>query len=286
VIGGKSYNRMNLTYFISIKNLSLFLVLTLVLCGFAFSGTDSTVISKGVRPATSVLNKDSIAKRDSLSIDSLLKNMELKKEPVSLLNRKVDNDVRSSKSSKSLPQKEQLSKIDAKLKSDALYKKIYDLMPGVAFLRIHFVHILLLLFLIVLVLIVFACVQRRNDRNHFLTSSRLSIMDKEVQRACLFVENNLSNPDLSVELICSDLITGEAFLGALFVKELGISLDDFIKQVRINRVKNLLNKEDSFSIEKLFANAGFTDEKSMRDVFLEITGVEFDAYRNSLLQEK
>jgi len=277
---------MNLTYFISIKNLSLFLVLTLVLCGFAFSGTDSTVISKGVRPATSVLNKDSIAKRDSLSIDSLLKNMELKKEPVSLLNRKVDNDVRSSKSSKSLPQKEQLSKIDAKLKSDALYKKIYDLMPGVAFLRIHFVHILLLLFLIVLVLIVFACVQRRNDRNHFLTSSRLSIMDKEVQRACLFVENNLSNPDLSVELICSDLITGEAFLGALFVKELGISLDDFIKQVRINRVKNLLNKEDSFSIEKLFANAGFTDEKSMRDVFLEITGVEFDAYRNSLLQEK
>jgi AraC-like DNA-binding protein len=280
---------MNRIFYLSNRIAVLFVVLSFALSKIAFSGTDSSSCAKGSHPAATVLSKDSINKRDSLSIDSLLKNMELKKDPVVVT---IDTPVKKTgsifnKVSKSLLDKQQKAAITpSKTKSESIYKKIYVSLPGVAFLRTHFVHLLLLVLLVALILIIFAGKQNRDDRNRFLSSSRLSIMDKEIQRACNFVESNFANSSLSVELICNDLVTGEAFLRAIFEKELGVSLDNYIKQVRVNRLKNFLIKDNLIQIENLVANTGFADEKALRDIFLEITGMELDSFRSSLMTGK
>lgn len=107
-------------------------------------------------------------------------------------------------------------------------------------------------------------------------------MDKEVQRACRYIEEHFDDPELGTERICSALVTGEAFLEALFVKELGLTVGDFISQVRINRAKIILRNEPSIAREALVAAVGFTDEHRFDERFSTITGLSLEAYRTHL----
>jgi methylphosphotriester-DNA--protein-cysteine methyltransferase len=107
-------------------------------------------------------------------------------------------------------------------------------------------------------------------------------MDKEVQRACNFIEENYANQSLSIELLCKEMVTGEAFLNALFIGELGITVENFINQVRVNRVKIFLSKDLTIDIGKLVLLSGFGSLQVLQEMFLTITGIEFEVYRNSL----
>jgi AraC-like DNA-binding protein len=119
----------------------------------------------------------------------------------------------------------------------------------------------------------------------FLTTTRLSVMDKEVQKACRYIEKNYSNPELTIKSICADLVTGEAFLEALMERDLGITLDDFITHVRINRARVLLEKDPALSIETAAHQTGFGDAGSFDAAFKKITGTLFEEY-SRLRREK
>ena len=125
--------------------------------------------------------------------------------------------------------------------------------------------------------------QTRQPR--FLTTTRLSVMDKEVQKACRYIEKNYSNPELTVKNICADLVTGEAFLEALMERDLGITVGDFITHVRINRARVLLEKEPSLAKETAAQETGFGDAGSFGVAFKKITGSPFDEY-SRLRREK
>lgn len=116
-------------------------------------------------------------------------------------------------------------------------------------------------------------IRNRVEEKRFVTSTRLSIMDKEVQRACKYIEKHYHDPDLSVSSICEALVTGPAFLEALYIRELGMSIDDFITQVRINRVNDILNKDKSISVEELALRTGFTDSKKLAQSFKKVTNI-------------
>lgn len=152
----------------------------------------------------------------------------------------------------------------------------------IAMAKRYLKYFLLLNGFLVIVVITIIFANYRKDRNRFLTTGRLSIMDKEVQLACDFIEQNYANKNLSIEFICSELVTGEAFLRALFLKELGISLENFIQQVRVNRVKILLSKDATAEAAKIVECTGFINDKEFQKVFLEICGVEFEKYRQSI----
>lgn len=128
-------------------------------------------------------------------------------------------------------------------------------------------------------------VMKRTQQPRFLTTTRLSVMDKEVQKACRYIEKNYSNPELTVKSICADLVTGEAFLEALMVRDLGISVDDFITHVRINRARALLDKDPSLAKETAAQQTGFSDAESFATAFKEITGSPFEDF-SRLLREK
>lgn len=120
--------------------------------------------------------------------------------------------------------------------------------------------------------------------NRFMTTTRLSVMNSFVRQACRYIENNYADPDLTVDQICSDLITGKAYLEAIFKKELGMRVEDFIDQVRINRVKIMINKNPDLSLSEAAKATGFSVEKECLTKFQNICGVDFEAYRDKIYQ--
>lgn len=144
------------------------------------------------------------------------------------------------------------------------------------------VKIILLLCSISIIIYTFFFFKDRRDKNRFMTTTRLSIMDKEVQRACKYIELNYENTDLSVDNICTALVTGKAFLEAIFEKELGITVEAFIDQVRINRAKVLLNKKPLTIADELATSCGFKDADSFLQKFQNVSGTQLETYRNSL----
>jgi len=138
-----------------------------------------------------------------------------------------------------------------------------------------------IVFLIVSLVIIFITVNfymQKAEKSRFMTTTRLSIMDKEVQRACRNIESNFAMPDYSVKKLCEELVTGEAFLEALFQKELGMTIEEFIAQVRINHARILLNKDPGVPAVELASLCGFRDAQTFSDAFLHITGTGFPEY--------
>ncbi len=120
--------------------------------------------------------------------------------------------------------------------------------------------------------------RRKIGAKRFLTTTRLSVMDKEVQRTCRFIENNFMDPNLSPKSVCEALVTGEAFVEALMERDLGINVSNFIAHVRINRARMILDKDPSASKEWVSRQTGFADVESFCASFQKIAGASFDRY--------
>jgi|WetSurMetagenome_2_1015567.scaffolds.fasta_scaffold11931_2 AraC-like DNA-binding protein len=121
-------------------------------------------------------------------------------------------------------------------------------------------------------------VRNRRDKRRFLTTTRLSVMDKEVQRACRYVEQHYADPGLTPQSICEVLVTGESFLEVLMERNLGMRLSDFITHVRINGAKKLLEKNPAVSKESAAVASGFSNVGEFDEAFGKATGVSFDSY--------
>jgi AraC-like DNA-binding protein len=122
---------------------------------------------------------------------------------------------------------------------------------------------------------------KKANQPAFVTTTRLSIMDKEVQTACRYIEKNFKNTQLSLETVCEALVTGKAFLNALFKQELGLSVEDFIIQVRINRARMLIEKNTSVDAQTAASETGFEDVSAFAESFHSIVGAPFEQYRDS-----
>ena len=122
---------------------------------------------------------------------------------------------------------------------------------------------------------------KKANQPTFVATTRLSIMDKEVQTACRYIEKNYKNPELSLDNICESLVTGKAFLDALFHQELGLGVAEFITQVRINRARILIEKNTSVNADMAAGESGFKEVTTFTNAFAAIVGMPFDLYRDA-----
>jgi len=159
-------------------------------------------------------------------------------------------------------------------------KKIFASMLAV--LKRNALKILFLIVSIGVITLTVVYINSSGEKKRFLTTTRLSIMDKEVQKTCRYIEKNFADPQLSLSTICTDLVTGEAFLEALFENELGMSVAGFIDQVRVNRCKIILSKEPQLSSLELFGMLGFPSQKQFESTFLSIAGVSVETFKSNL----
>jgi AraC-like DNA-binding protein len=132
----------------------------------------------------------------------------------------------------------------------------------------------------------------RQDARRFLTTTRLSVLDKMVQKGCRYIESNYMNPELSVSLVCKELVTGEAYLDTLFLKEIGVDVRDFISQVRVDRIKKMLVKgmqgdSEDMDVDNICKQCGFPDRLTAERTFAKLCkGVGVGGYLESLKSQK
>jgi len=147
-------------------------------------------------------------------------------------------------------------------------------------------NMLYLFFLFVSVIIITAAIfffSTKKDGRRFLTTTRLSVLDKMVQKGCRCIESNYMDPHLTVDTVCSELVTGPAYLNALFVKEIGIDVQSFIIQVRVNSIRNYITENPAESdLGKICEQCGFKTVTEAQEHFVRLCGVGIAEYRKSM----
>jgi AraC-like DNA-binding protein len=237
--------------------------------------------------------KNAASRDESLAVEQLLKDLEITlddstKDQVNkktILNAKPTG-VRKSKQSAETLRMPSGKKNALKSQSGVSFKQVLSTVwlsiPGATLLKAHFKGVLYFFAGVLVLGGGFMFFHWRRDIGKFLTTGRLSIMDKMVQNACDYIEENFANDALDINGICEALVTGEAFLQALFYQELGISVENFIIQVRVNRVKYFVNKDNLVDNDVLVQMCGFKDRKTMEEQFHSVTGATLDIFRKSL----
>jgi AraC-like DNA-binding protein len=131
---------------------------------------------------------------------------------------------------------------------------------------------------IILVVLIAARATGKKAEKRFMTTTRLSLMDREVRRACVHIEKHFSDPELTPGIVCSAVVTGEPFLEALFQKELGMSIEDYIAQTRIHHAKQLIKENPEAEAATVAAQAGFADVEFFRTTYEKLAGCAFEAF--------
>ncbi len=284
--------------FRSVSGLLLFVVLisasTVSDSTHSIGASGDTVKSDtaGALQKDSLLNKDNTLSKKSDSIPQQVSEVKKIKGNKSVPPSPVSRDpiIKNKKRVRSKDGK----KFDVGKILVAISRKVPSVLhtPGMAvkkvtgFTRKNLVKVSLLLFFCTIIISTILFFRQRLEIKRFMTTTRLSVMDKEVQKACRFIESNFDDPELTVDKLCNALVTGNAFLTALFERELGMSVEDFIFQVRVNRAKIMLKKDNSAEIDVVAMKTGFTDVNQFKITFEKLCGVSFEDYRKSQLTDQ
>ena len=106
---------------------------------------------------------------------------------------------------------------------------------------------------------------------------------KLIKKILKFVEDNYTDPNISLALIAEKFNITPQYLSALFKEKIGVNLSDYIMQLRIIKAKEfLINTKDS--INKISQEIGYTHVSSFIKVFKKSEGVSPTQYR--MIHEK
>jgi YesN/AraC family two-component response regulator len=111
-------------------------------------------------------------------------------------------------------------------------------------------------------------------------SSIQGINDKVIQKVILYLDENLSNPDLKIDHIAIEMGMSRSVLYSKIRNAVGMSPVGFVRRIRILRAEELIGQtEDSFS--QIAYTVGFSDPKYFTKVFKKETGMTPSEYRDS-----
>ncbi len=142
---------------------------------------------------------------------------------------------------------------------------IYNTPIGIVLIVISFLAVLFAIYL---------KFKRGQSSNKFLTQTRISVMDREVQIICGHIEEKFAQKDLTAQTVCEAVSTGVSFAEGLFSKELDMTIDEFIAHVRIHQAVDMINRGFDGEIDQLMDRCGYEVESQFESDFIDITGVE------------
>jgi AraC-like DNA-binding protein len=108
--------------------------------------------------------------------------------------------------------------------------------------------------------------------------------EKLIKRALKFVEDNLDNPDYSVELLSKDMGMDRTGLYRKLVHVIGKTPTSFIRSVRLKRAALLL--EEGLTVAEVADRVGFSTASYLTKCFQEEFGVKPSQYAASSKQRK
>jgi len=134
--------------------------------------------------------------------------------------------------------------------------------------------VIMILIVLAIVITLIMKLKRGKSSNKFLTQTRISIMDREVQIICGYIEEHFAQKNLTAQTVCEDVSTGLSFAEGLFSKELDMTIDEFIAHVRIHQSVDMINRGFTGEITQLMDQCGYENESQFQADFTDITGVE------------
>ncbi len=105
----------------------------------------------------------------------------------------------------------------------------------------------------------------------------MSSYSKPIQQILVTVDTSLTG-DLSLKRFANDLFLNSSYLSALFKKEVGVTLTDYVNQSRIAYAKKLL-RSTTLPIQDVAAKSGISDIHYFTRLFHRETGMSPREYR-------
>jgi two-component system response regulator YesN len=104
--------------------------------------------------------------------------------------------------------------------------------------------------------------------------------NKMAVSAKLYIEQNYSNPDLQLEEIANHVYVNSSYLRALFKKEVGMTITDYVTHVRMQKAKELLSRGGS-KLADIAEQIGYNDPAYFSRCFKKVYGYPPSEYENS-----
>jgi ligand-binding sensor domain-containing protein/signal transduction histidine kinase/DNA-binding response OmpR family regulator len=124
--------------------------------------------------------------------------------------------------------------------------------------------------------------QKRRYYRDFITSptSPATLDDDFLQKAVAVVERHIDNTDFDIEKFCRELALSQTNLYRKLQSLLGVSGNQFIRDIRMKRAVQLLATEQ-YAVHEIATRVGFADAKYFSKAFKKQFGVLPSAYRNT-----
>jgi two-component system response regulator YesN len=120
------------------------------------------------------------------------------------------------------------------------------------------------------------------ETNRFLVGLKDMYRDKrEIEIAMEYIQNNYAK-DLCMAMVANHISLNYSYFSYLFKEQTGLSFVDYIKRLRIEKAKELLQKSDD-KIYEVAEKVGYHNPKHFGRVFREVTGISPAEYRNRAL---
>lgn len=104
---------------------------------------------------------------------------------------------------------------------------------------------------------------------------------KYLVRAKRYIEENYTDPDLSLNLLAGQCKTTTSYLSRLFKESFGINFVDYLNQYRIEKAKELLLTTDK-SVKDIAFTSGFNSQQNFIRVFKKHAGVTPGQFKSTL----
>lgn len=118
----------------------------------------------------------------------------------------------------------------------------------------------------------------------YLNSQSTTDVEKRVYQAVEYIQENYSNPELSLEEVAKAVNLSASYLGNSMKKYRKISYINMLNQIRIENAKKLLARPDTKSYEVAFL-VGFNSSQYFSSCFKKSTGMAPGAYREQILKQ-
>jgi two-component system response regulator YesN len=108
-----------------------------------------------------------------------------------------------------------------------------------------------------------------------------SKVHSKIQDIKQHIEDNISDSSLSLSTVANAFYLNASYLSRLFKQETGYTFGDYIKKIRMEKILELLHKED-LKVYQLCERVGMEDPHYLSILFKKYTGITISEYKQRL----
>ncbi|WP_160687436.1 response regulator [Clostridium sp. C2-6-12] len=123
-------------------------------------------------------------------------------------------------------------------------------------------------------------IQKAVKVNSFIKKERINSSMLLVEKAKQYIKENYSNPDISVETLCSEIHVSPTYFSTIFKRETEMNFVNFLTSVRLEEAVKLLNTTDDKTYV-IAEKVGYPEANYFSYVFKKQYGVSPSKYRKN-----